>query len=349
MRSRVKIEIGQWQVVELRNGKRIASGICSHAALTVEGAIAVRRDLVREWREQYARCCHHLDFEPLPDTSFHHAVRPIFDQPRIVRTTLSPGFIFRDEDLVRDGDDSVSLLIASSRKLNIMHRGREVQLAAGEATIMQADAPGRCGSREGFVVSEIVIPRAEWAARGAYLGDALMQHIQRNSDALKLLGSYTRSLEKAAFAISARGCEIVGRHIIDLAVLAATPHSSIGESNVSAVVAARLHAIFHYIELHFSDPELSLTTAARSLQISPRYVQRLMQTSGTSFTGYVNETRLKRAYMLLAVRRAVRVSDAALQAGFSDISHFNRLFRSRFGGTPSDVRAQASRDFRDGP
>jgi AraC-like DNA-binding protein len=59
-------------------------------------------------------------------------------------------------------------------------------------------------------------------------------------------------------------------------------------------------------------------------------------------TGYVNELPLKRAFMLLATRREVRVSDAALQAGFSDISHFNRPFRYRFGGTPSGVRSQAS-------
>jgi AraC-like DNA-binding protein len=315
----------------------------SDAALTVEGAIAVRRDPVQEWREQYARCCHHLDFEPLPVKPFHHAVKPIFDEPRIVRTTLSPGFIFRDEDLVRDCDDSVSLVIASSRKLNILHRGHEVQLAPGEATIMQADAPGRCGSREGFVVSEIMVSPAEWVARGAHPGDALMQHIRRNSDALKLLGSYTRSLEKTTLASSAQGREIVCRHIIDLVVLAATPHPSIGESNASAVVAARLHTIFHYIAAHFSDPELSLSNVARSLHISPRYLQRLMETSGTSFTGYVNGLRLERAFMLLAARCEVRVSDVALQVGFSDISHFNRLFRSRFGGTPRDVRAQARR------
>jgi hypothetical protein len=96
--------------------------------------------------------------------------------------------------LVRDCDDGVSLVIASSRKLNVLHRGREVQLARGEAAIMQADAPGRCRSREGFVVSEIMISAAEWVARGAHPADALMQHIRRDSDALKLLGSYTRSL-----------------------------------------------------------------------------------------------------------------------------------------------------------
>jgi AraC-like DNA-binding protein len=186
-------------------------------------------------------------------------------------------------------------------------------------------------------------------ARGARPGDALMRHIRRNSEALKLLRSYTRSLEKTEFATSAQGREIVGRHIIDLAVLAATPHPSIGESSASAVVAARLHAIFDYIAVHYSDPELSLTEVARSLRISPRYLQRLMETSGTSFTGYVSELRLKRAFTLLAAPCEIRVSDAALQAGFSDISHFNRLFRSRFGGTPSDVRAQASGGFRDDP
>jgi len=36
-----------------------------------------------------------------------------------------------------------------------------------------------------------------------------------------------------------------------------------------------------------------------------------------------------------------RISDVAQAAGFSDISHFNRLFRSRFGETPKGVRAHA--------
>jgi AraC-like DNA-binding protein len=37
----------------------------------------------------------------------------------------------------------------------------------------------------------------------------------------------------------------------------------------------------------------------------------------------------------------VRICDVALQAGFFNISHFNRLFRSRFGDTPKGVRAHA--------
>jgi AraC-like DNA-binding protein len=62
-----------------------------------------------------------------------------------------------------------------------------------------------------------------------------------------------------------------------------------------------------------------------------------------SFTEQVNELRLQRAYTLLTEAREnkSRISDVALQAGFSDISHFNRLFLSRFGETPKGVRARA--------
>jgi AraC-like DNA-binding protein len=61
-----------------------------------------------------------------------------------------------------------------------------------------------------------------------------------------------------------------------------------------------------------------------------------------SFTTYVNELRLQKALMLLTQARdgASRISDLAFQVGFSDVSHFNRLFRSRFGDTPSGIRVQ---------
>jgi AraC-like DNA-binding protein len=65
-----------------------------------------------------------------------------------------------------------------------------------------------------------------------------------------------------------------------------------------------------------------------------------LETSGTSFTAHVTELRLKHAFMLLTAHCGKdRISDIALRAGFSDISHFNRLFRSRFGDTPKGVRA----------
>jgi AraC-like DNA-binding protein len=43
-----------------------------------------------------------------------------------------------------------------------------------------------------------------------------------------------------------------------------------------------------------------------------------------------------------------KITTIALDAGFSDVSYFNRAFRRRYGETPSDVRVQASPSWSDG-
>jgi AraC-like DNA-binding protein len=54
---------------------------------------------------------------------------------------------------------------------------------------------------------------------------------------------------------------------------------------------------------------------------------------------------LRQAFELLTGERedTRRISNIALDVGFSDISHFNCLFRSGFGDTPTDVRAYGRR------
>jgi AraC-like DNA-binding protein len=305
----------------------------------------MQRDSIREWREQYARCCLKVDFEPLPGATFHASVKAIFPELRIVRAELSPGFLFRDEDLLRDGDDSIGFVIAQSREITARHLGREVRLAPSDATVMTMGATGGVGWRESSALFDMLIPRGEWEARGARPQDVLMRHLWGKSEVMQLLRRYIGSLERSGLTAFGNDHAIVRRHIIDLAVLAATARRPIGESSASAVVATRRGATLDYIASHFSDAELSLTKAARSLRISTRYLERLLEASGRSFTAHVNELRLKRVFMLLTEQgeRQVRISDIALQAGFSDISHFNRLFRSRFGDTPKGVRAHARR------
>lgn len=308
--------------------------------------VAAQYDSIREWREQYGRYCLDVDFEPLNSASFHASITPICEKPPIVRTAISPGFAFRDADLVLDGDSNLRFLISQSRDLDITHEGRDVRLGLGDATVMQASEPGRIGSHKSFGFLEVMVPPAEWDARGACSGAALMQRLSGKSEAVRLLRGYIRSLERMRLTTFVDGCEIVRRHIIDLVVFAATARRAIGESSASAVVAARLGAALDHITSHFWDPELSLTTVARNLRISPRYLQRIMETSGISFTERVNELRLQKACALLTAPRAgaSRISDIALDVGFSDISYFNRLFRSRFGDTPSDVRSLHRQD-----
>ena len=88
--------------------------------------MAVQNDPIREWRDQYARCCLKLNSSCHTTHSFHAPVELIFPELRIIRTASRPGFVFRDEDLLGDGNDSFEVIVAQSRELRITHRGREI-------------------------------------------------------------------------------------------------------------------------------------------------------------------------------------------------------------------------------
>lgn len=66
----------------------------------------------------------------------------------------------------------------------------------------------------------------------------------------------------------------------------------------------------------------------------------IFEESGTTFTAFVLDRRLDAALgMLTSPRHAAwSITRIALEAGFVDLSHFNRRFKQRFRSTPTDVR-----------
>jgi AraC-like DNA-binding protein len=109
------------------------------------------------------------------------------------------------------------------------------------------------------------------------------------------------------------------------------------------VRARRRAAILHEIERRSSDPNLTAIAVATLLGITPRYVHLLLEETGYSFTYHVAARRLERAAALLRDPRwrHRKISNIAAEAGFTDLSYFNRAFRRRYGATPSDIRAAA--------
>jgi AraC-like DNA-binding protein len=294
-------------------------------------------DPLREWQERYARSGTRLGFKPETDAPFYSSVESICNSPRIVRSILSSGLLFRDRKMVKDGDDNVSLVVSLGRALSVRHRKREACLARNEAILFQADAPGSAGTRQRFAVLEVSTAQREWESRNARPGDVLMNVIHCNSQTLAVLLGYIRAVAKTGLPYEAKARHLVSCHLIDLVILAAT-EPSLGESQIDCVVAARRAAALDYIASHFCDPSLSGSSLAEKLGISHRYLQRLLETTGKTFTEHVNELRLDRAFSLLVTMDAnKRVSDIALDVGYSDLTTFYTDFKSRFGDTPKQV------------
>ncbi|GAA1713314.1 helix-turn-helix domain-containing protein [Nonomuraea sp. AD125B] len=100
-----------------------------------------------------------------------------------------------------------------------------------------------------------------------------------------------------------------------------------------------------YIERHLHDPCLGAAQVAGVMGISVRHLARIFEPTGRTPARHITERRLARAHQELTGpgARETTIADVAHRWGFSSQAHFARLFRSRFGLTPSEARAEVTR------
>src|SRR5271166_960400 len=110
------------------------------------------------------------------------------------------------------------------------------------------------------------------------------------------------------------------------------------------IAAARLRAIMTDISARVGDGDLSVAAIARRHRVTPRYVHKLFENEGLTFSSFVLGQRLARAHRMLSDPRLAdrNISAIAFAVGFGDLSYFNRSFRRYYGVTPSEVKQSSA-------
>lgn len=108
--------------------------------------------------------------------------------------------------------------------------------------------------------------------------------------------------------------------------------------------SALFRRILEFMELNFTDCELTPEKIANANGISMRYLHSLFQQAGMTVSKWVWERRLKatREDLLDPSMNHMRVSEIAYRRGFNDPAHFSRAFKSRFEISPSKLRSVAA-------
>ena len=99
----------------------------------------------------------------------------------------------------------------------------------------------------------------------------------------------------------------------------------------------RLKRVTEFVEAYLGEP-LTLTSLARCAALSPfHFARAFKRTTGWAPHQFVTIRRIERARHLL-MRTRESVESIAAAVGFSNLSHFRRLFRAHTGILPSDLR-----------
>lgn len=99
----------------------------------------------------------------------------------------------------------------------------------------------------------------------------------------------------------------------------------------------KLNKVLEYIEEMHTE-NITIEIACKLVNLSPYYFCRLFRNStGRTFTEYVNHVRMNKAEMLLR-NTELSISEIALNTGFNDANYFSRMFRKYKKISPSNVR-----------
>lgn len=302
------------------------------------------RDRVAVWREAFGRAVIKLDIEPLGEDPFRLKAS-LRSLPGVGFATVvtSACCAARTPELVRDSVDNVGLLVALDGTACVSQRGREVTLAGGDAVLLRNNEPGsaRFPSRTRFL--NFCMPERAVTPMMPNRDDCAMAVIPGGNEALRLLLNYVALLDANHDLATADTHHAMASHIHELVALAAGVARKDAAVGGRGVRAARLHAIKADIAVNLGQRDLSVGTVALRHRISPSYVRKLFDGDGTTFSEFVLGRRLARVHRILSDPRFAdrAISTIAFEAGFGDLSYFNRAFRRRYGASPSDVRAAA--------
>ncbi|MHA0796541.1 AraC family transcriptional regulator [Gilvimarinus sp. F26214L] len=294
-------------------------------------------------REEIWRPVCYLDVQPTDPAAMTFDFNLLsFEGMHFQESRMSGALLERDKGLASRAQDKVAMVSYFDGPTSIRWRGREVCARPGDVLFLHTTE-----------LAKVQVPDSRFACVGVEYetlkpllsGEPAGMTVVENSSVFRLLLCYLRGIMDGPDKFSAPDLQQLAlRHIRELmaAVLAEASRSGTTHEHLdSGLRAARMRSIKSIIHSKLPERDLTLTAVAAQVGVTTRYVQQLFEREGTSFSRYVLEQRLAATYRALGRTGTPppSVTQIALDAGFGDLSYFNRCFRRRYGCTPSEVRA----------
>jgi AraC-like DNA-binding protein len=220
--------------------------------------------------------------------------------------------------------------------------GREMILSDGDAVLMtNEEATWTMTSPSSVNIAGIRVPRSAIARLVPKFEDVAMRRITRDTSGLRLLRKYLDvAIDDEALAAPASQ-RLIASHFYDLVALALGANGDAKALAVDRTVGSvRLAAIKADIVANLDNCNLNATVVATRNRVTVRYLHKLFESEGVTYSEFVLGQRLARAYCLLRnpLHSSRAISTIAFELGFNDLSYFNRTFRRRYNATPSEIR-----------
>jgi AraC-like DNA-binding protein len=209
-----------------------------------------------------------------------------------------------------------------------------LSLTAGDVIVYGTDAPYLFGFSTSMRQLLVDVPRPLFQER---CGAATDRPLKVATDGAGTGAVSARALRQMLLGLvedPLMAPHTTGDHVLDLIEIMTTGRGT--TAGTSRLLSAR-----EFIADRLGDPDLCTDRVAHAVGVTARHLNRAFAAEGTTVAQYIQARRLDAARVdLMALSmQANRIADIAGRWGFASQAHFTRLFRARFGCTPSEVRA----------
>ncbi|MCU9850432.1 helix-turn-helix domain-containing protein [Defluviimonas sp. WL0024] len=245
-------------------------------------------------------------------------------------------------------EEEYLVTIPRASSVEFRQLGKDVRCDPGGFILERGDEPYRFMYEKPNDLFVLKVGRSALSERVRQPDRHCARVIDATSGTASLFATMVGHAQGQIAEIGASAAETIGRQLLELLGLALDGGSDAAESGVSSVRAAHLGRVERFIRANLKEPGLSPDLIAEGCGISKRYLHDLFKDVNGTVSQQIRDQRLIAARDRLEAANGVKIAEIAYRFGFSDQAQFARLFKAKFGLTPSDFQRRHEESRRDG-
>lgn len=292
------------------------------------------------WREWIYKRFHGLESDFYNDTVFEGHMASV-NAGDVILTQLEANRhrVVRTQKPVHASASDFLKIVAPMRGRAVIEQlGRRALVGPGAWTIYDTSCCYLVDNPERVEHLIVMLPKAQMMERGLRLEPLMARFAGGASGISRVALATMRSTYLELPSMSEDAARGAGELITKLVLLSLVELS--GKHTALTQHVALKDRIRDYLTLNLRDPTLSVESIAQALNCSKRHLHNAFAHEADTLASHILYLRLQACVRELRQigPNARPITDIALSWGFSNLSHFSRVFRQHNGCSPTEFR-----------
>jgi AraC-like DNA-binding protein len=298
------------------------------------------RDRAPAWRDWVFRHFGGLDSDLYGDTVFDgHMTASHAGDVILTKLEANRHRVLRSPNLARASDTAYLKIVAPWQGSAVVEQqNRQACARDGGWVIYDTTGSYAIANPERVEHLIVMLPKAQMAERGVRLDSLMARHVGGASGISRVALETMRSTYQELPHMSEQAARGAGELIMQLVRLSLLEMA--GQETAVTQREALKDRIRDHVARNLRDPQLSIDGIARALNCSRRHLYNAFSGGEDTLAGYIQRQRIEACVRELRenVQGGRPITEIALSWGFSNLSHFSRVFREHVGKSPSEFR-----------